>query len=43
METIRIGDTEMSVLNFRKELKVLTTQDPETEICPLQTEFDVNT
>ena len=38
----RIGQTEISVINFRKELAVLTTKDPETDICPLQREFDVS-
>ena len=42
VETIKIGQTEISVTNFRKELAVLTTKDPETDICPLQREFDVS-
>ena len=42
MEVIRVGKTEMTVQNIRKELKRLQTVDSKSELCPLREQFDVS-
>lgn len=42
VELIRVGDTEVTVQTLSKELKTLTTSDSDSDICPLQAQFDVS-